>query len=185
MATVNIRKHARFLCVVMAILLMLAAMTGCNSNPQPQTGPSNETQGGTEPPAASGGTEATAPLVTAPEDEPYVEPPTQPPVQVVMPEYEMSYSGDLADIISWEEAQEQGGLSFFVQIEGEKCPLFTLLLNQIQGELVTMKTNGAGEQIPVSFIMEQIPQGLSEENTRTFCVAQDLVNEIIASLVLK
>ncbi len=173
-----IKKYrSRILCLILATLLTAAVMTGCSSDPQPQTGPSNETQGGTKPP------EPSVPLVTAPEEEPYTEPPTAPPVQVVMPEYEMSYAGEMADIISWES--ESDGLAFYVQIEGGKYRLFTLLLNQIEGELVTMKENTEGEQIPVSFLMEPVPEELSRENTQIFCLAQDLVNDMIASLTLK
>ncbi len=173
-----IKKYfSRILCLILAVLLAAAVMTGCSSTPQPQTGPGNETQGGTNPP------EPSVPLVTAPEEEPYVEPPTAPPVQVVMPEYEMSYAGEMADIISWET--ESNGLAFYVEIEGDQYRLFTLLLNQIEGELVTMKENSKGEQIPVSFWMEPVPEGLSQENTQTFCMAQDLVNDMLASLTLK
>ncbi len=180
------KKIKTVICLMLAMLLSIAALSGCNA--QPKTGPSNETQGGTEPPigtAPTTPTEPTAPLVTAPEDEPYVEPPTAPPVEVKLPSYEMSYSGDMAEIISWDEDHTTGKLSFFVQIEGARLPIFTVLIDQITGENVYVKQNGKGEDVYVSYVMEAMPEGLSEENQRIFGTAQELVNDINASLVLK
>ncbi|MBQ8910745.1 MAG: hypothetical protein IJY91_06885 [Oscillospiraceae bacterium] len=177
-------KYIKVLCLLMAMALLFA---GCGK-PQAQTGPANETQGGITPatdPTNGDPTEPSIPLNTAPEDEPYVEPPTQPPVQVVMPDYELSYSGEMAEVIFWEELAEESGLQFSVKLSSGNAVLFTLLLDQVEGELVTMKENTAGEQIPVSFLMEAVPEGLSEEDLQTYCVAQDKVNEILASLVLK
>lgn len=175
------RRNNKLLRAVLAAALLAAMLTGCGNA---QTGPSNETQGGTEPPAQSQ-PEPSTPLVTAPEDEPYIEQPTQPPVQVVMPEYELSYSGNMADVISWQELPEEGGLQFYVKLSTGDAALFTLLLDRMEGELVTMKENSAGEKVPVSFLMEEIPEDLSEEDKTAFCFAQDTVNEIIASLKLK
>lgn len=180
-----IRRYNRVLCVLLAASMMVAMMAGCSQKrPPEQTQPSNETQGGTEPPADTK-PEHSVPLNTAPEDEPYIEPPTQPPVQVVMPDYELSYSGEMADVISWEELTQERGLRFSVKLSTGNAVLFTLLLNQTEGELVTMKENTEGEQIPVSFLMEAVPEGLSEEDLQTYCLAQDKVNEIMASLILK
>ncbi len=180
-----IRRRIQIICVLLAASLMAAMMTGCNpKQPPEQTKPANETQGGTEP-SVDATPELSIPLNTAPEDEPYVEPPTQPPVQVVMPDYELSYSGEMADVIFWEELAEESGLRFSVKLSSGNAVLFTLLLDQVEGEFVTMKENTAGEQIPVSFLMEAVPEGLSEEDRQTYCLAQDKVNEIVASLALK
>ena len=72
-----------------------------------------------------------------------------------------------------------------MKLSGGNAALFTLLLNQSEGELVVMKENGAGEKIPVSFLMESMPDGLSEADQQAFCLAQDQVNDIIATLNLK
>ena len=180
-----IKRYKKILCLIMAMALMTAMMAGCSrKQPPEQTKPANETQGGTALPSDTK-PEHSVPPNTAPEDEPYIEPPTQPPVQVVMPDYELSYSGEMADVISWEELTQERGLRFSVKLSTGNAVLFTLLLDQTQGELVTMKENTEGEQIPVSFLMEAVPEGLSEEDLQTYCLAQDKVNEIMASLILK
>jgi len=180
-----IRRYTQVLCVLLAASLLVATMTGCSrKQPPEQTKPANETQGGTEPPAESQ-PEPSVPIYTEPGDEPYTEPPTQPPVKVVMPEYELSYSGPLADLIQWQEQPENGSLAFSVQLSTGNALLFTLLLDQAEGEIVIMKENGAGQKVPVSFQMAQAPESLSQEDRQTFLMAQDMVNEIIASLTLK
>ena len=48
-----------------------------------------------------------------------------------------------------------------------------------------MKENSAGEEIPVTFLMEAVPENLSDAEEITFCMAQETVNDVINSLVLK
>lgn len=165
------KKFCLFLCVILALSVL---MTACGNGDNPV----NET----ENPAQQ---EQSIPLVTAPEDEPYIEPPTAPPVQLRMPDYELSYCGDMADIISWEELEDAVGLQFYIAIGQEKLPLFSMHLNENQGDVVQMVTDSAGQSIPVSFQMEEIPEGISQEDERTFCMAQDLVNDIMQSLIIK
>lgn len=179
------KNHTRLLCGIVALSLVTAMAAGCGQNPEPSK-PAGETQITTQPaPQEQNPVQPSYPLVTEPEDPPYTEPPTEPPVKVVMPQYELTYSGELADVIFWEEQETAGSLRFSVKLSGGNAALFTLLLNQSEGELVVMKENGAGEKIPVSFLMEPMPDGLSEEDQQTFCLAQDQVNDIIASLSLK
>lgn len=170
------RKHTKMLCAVMAFAAL--TMTACES----QNGPANETQDETQITAQQ---ENSIPLVTAPEDEPYVEPPTVPPVQLKMPTYELTYSGEMAEIITWEELTDAVGLQFFVKVEDEKYPLFTMVLNKAEGDVVQVITNSDGESVTVAFLMEVVPENLSKENEKVFCLAQDTVNDIIDSLVLK
>ena len=179
------KKHTRLLCGIAALSLLAAMVTGCGQKPE-QSKPTGETQVTTQPaPQEQEPIQPSYPLVTEPEDPPYTEPPTEPPVQVVMPQYELTYSGELADVIFWEEQETAGSLRFSVKLSGGNAALFTLLLNQSEGELVVMKENGAGEKIPVSFLMESMPDGLSEADQQAFCLAQDQVNDIIATLTLK
>lgn len=111
--------------------------------------------------------------------------PTAPPVYVQLPEYEFSYSGELAEQITLEELTDQVGIRFHITLGQKKLPLFTLLLDQVQGDTVQMIENSKGEKIPVSFVMEAIPEGLTAQEEETFCMAQDLVNDVIASIRLK
>ncbi len=157
-----VSKFSLVLCALLAIALMAA---GCQKQPAEPTEPTGETQGG---PAAP------APLE-----------PTVAPVQVDMTEYEFSYAGEMAELISLEELTEENGLRFHIQLGNNKVPLFTLLWNQVQGDVVMMMENGAGQEIPVTFIMEEVPENLSQEDNKTFCMAQDIANDIMASLKLK
>ena len=181
------KNHTRLLCGIAALSLLAAMVTGCGQNDPPaQAKPAGEIQVTTQPdPQQQDPVQPSYPLVTEPEDPPYTEPPTEPPVQVVMPQYALAYSGELADVIFWEEQETAGSLRFSVKLSGGDAALFTLLLNRSEGELVVMKENGAGEKIPVSFLMEPMPDGLSEADQQAFCLAQDQVNDIIASLTLK
>lgn len=156
---------SKFSCVLCALLVIALMATGCQKQPAEPTEPTGETQGG---PAAP------APLE-----------PTVAPVQVDMPGYEFSYAGEMAELISLEELTEESGLRFHIQLSSGKIPLFTLLLNQVQGDVVLMMKNGAGQEIPVTFIMEEVPENLSQEDNKTFCMAQDIANDIMASLKLK
>ena len=175
------KNAVKILAGAMALMVVATAMAACNQATQPETEPAESilptqaVQNATEP-------EATLPL--EPEDAD-TQPPTQPPVEVEMPEYTLTYSGEMADIISYEEQSEDGGLKFYVTLGTGKTPIFTLYLNRIEGELVVMKENSAGEEIPVTFLMEAVPENLSAEEETTFCMAQETVNDIINSLLLK
>lgn len=200
------KRHIRFLCAVLIMVLMAAMVSGCKDKAQPETTAesSNVTQNGAQkPPEEPAVTEPNAtqpdatkpestdppggnpPEVTAPEEDPYIEPPTEPPVQVVMPDYELTYSGDMSEKIRYEELTGEAGLCFYVGLSSGEVKLFQILINEAKGDFVQMKENSAGEKIPVSFLMESIPEDLSEEDAHTFLMAQDLANDIVGSLVLK
>lgn len=173
------------LIVVLCLLLVICITAGCKNSGQPaaQTNPPGETQGGQVPLA-----EPTAGTTEPPAEAPTGEEGTDeivPPVQLVMPDYELTYAGTMADIITWEELTEEVGLCFYVELEGEKYPIFSMLLGKAQGDNVHVKKNGAGEEILITFLMEAEPEGLSEANGQTFCMAQDIVNDIANSLILK
>lgn len=183
------RKVKKVLGVILAVLMMASLLAGCGKTAQtPQQTQPAVTQGGGKAPSEPAETTVPGrnpPEVTAPEDEPYTEPPTEPPVQVVMPEYQLTYSGDMSEKIIYEELTEEVGLRFYVRLSSGQVPLFTLLIGDTKGDFVEMKENGAGEQIPVSFLMDGAPENISDEDKRAFLMAQDLANEIVASLILK
>ena len=166
------KKYKKLLCMGLVTVLLLGLAAGCGEKQPPEHAqPPSETQGSLQTPVTQ---------PTTPE-----EPAAEPPVKVVMPEYELSYSGPLANLISWQEQPENGGLQFSVKLSTGDAVLFTLLLNQAEGEIVIMKENGAGERIPISFRMAEAPENLNTEDRQLFLMAQDTVNEIIASLTLK
>lgn len=108
---------------------------------------------------------------------------TLPPVQIEMPDYKLTYSGEFQDVILVEEKED--ALIFTVKLSQTKAEIFTLLYNTDEGELVTVLEDAKGNRIPVAFQMAPIPENLSEEDEQLFCSAQEAVNEIVASLVLK
>lgn len=112
---------------------------------------------------------------------------TLPLVEISMPKYTLSYSGELKNVITVKETQAGNkiGLQFFVLLSQTEEPIFTLYYHSDQGELVTVLTDVKGNKIPVAFEMNTIPEGISEEDANLFYTAQDAVNEIVESLVLK
>lgn len=114
-----------------------------------------------------------------------VEPETEPPVQVDMPEYELTYSGALKDIIVMNIQDDESTLVFNVKISKGEAHIFTLRYNTDDGELVTVKEDKNGNRVPIAFEMASLPEDLNEEDQQIFFEAQDAVNEIVESLVLK
>ena len=108
---------------------------------------------------------------------------TLPPVQIEMPDYELTYSGEFQDVILVEKQENE--LVFTVKLSKTEAHIFTLRYNTDEGELVTVLEDADGNRIPVAFQMAQIPENLNKEDELLFCSAQEAVNEIVASLVLK
>ena len=111
--------------------------------------------------------------------------PTEAPVVVDMGAYEMTYSGELKDVIVMTELEGDAGLEFTVKLSKSEPVIFVMHYNSDQGELVTVLTDKAGERIPVAFEMAAIPDGLEETDESIFYAAQEAVNEIVESLKLK
>lgn len=110
-------------------------------------------------------------------------PTTLPPVQIDMPNYELAYSGEFKDLIMTEEQED--GLVFTVKLSQTEAVIFTLLYNTDEGDLVTVMEDANGDRISVAFRMSPIPENLGEQDEQLFCSAQEAVNEIVDSLVLK
>lgn len=152
----------KILSLVMVVLSVLL-LAGCAGEPEPETTPT------ILPTFEMVGTE----------------PETQPPVRITMPDYELTYSGELKDVIVVEEVPDQNGLKFTVKLSMGETHIFTLLYNSQEGDYVTVITDADGTKTPVAFLMEPIPEGLNDEDMNLFCTAQESVNEIVDSLVLK
>ena len=113
------------------------------------------------------------------------EPETKAPIQVKMPDYTFEYSGELAEAIVMEENKDTGDLEFYVNLTNGKAPLFTLCFGTDDGDFVTVIRDASDAPVPVAFQMETIPAGLEEADQELFYIAQDEVNAIAASIVLK
>ena len=159
--------YKKALCVGVALAAMMMLATGCSN------AKSNEAR----PQPAIGESWSGEQILNQTE--------TEPPVQVVMPEYEMTYSGVMSDLMRWEELTQETGLQFYIKLSNGEVPLFQMCINQSEGNIVVMKENGAGQKIPIAFRMHPAPEGISPDEKQIYGLAQELVNDIIASFTLK
>lgn len=179
----TMKQNRKLLSVALAVCMLTMALAGCGGTATNQTVPP-DTQPVTAP-ATQPTPEATDPITEpAPTDAGDTEP-TVPPVELSMPEYSLSYGGTMADVISWQEQTDPVGLQFYVDLSDGTYPIFTMLLNQAQGDTVHVKKNSTGEEVFITFLMEAVPEGMSAEDEQVFCMAQDIVNDIVDSLILK
>ena len=188
------------------LILMLAVMllpTGCGreeSAPAPTTAPT-ATAAATESPTVTPTETPTEspteiPTVPPPTEVPATPPPetqaptaeaTIEPVFVQTARYELTYSGTLAEYITYKEIEDtdQTDLAFRVELGKRSEPIFTLVLNSEEGDIVSMIDDASGGKIPVAFFMDELPPNLNPSEEDLFCRAQETVNEVIASIVLK
>ena len=110
---------------------------------------------------------------------------TLPPVAVEMPAYTLTYSGELKDVLILKQLEGENALEFKVKLSKTEAHIFTLQYNSTDGDFVTVLEDKAGEKIPVAFQMAELPEDLTEEDKNLFLTAQEAVNEIAASLVVK
>ena len=151
--------------VVLLILILLLSVTACSERIEPVQEADYQSADDLE--------------FAQPEEE------LLPPVEIKMPAYELTYAGELKDVILTKETDDGAGLAFSVKLSSGEVPIFTLRYNTDEGELVTVLENAEGERIPVAFEMAVMPEDLREEDANTFYAAQEAVNDIVASLKLK
>lgn len=152
--------------VLLAVLFLMAVVlcTACSANQEIKN---------TEPPVESY------------DDSVEAMPEPEPPVEVEMPDYKLTYSGAYKDIITMHELEGENALEFKVKLSKGEVHIFTLRYNMSEGELVTVKEDKQGNRVPVAFEMAPLPENLSEQDKNVFFEAQDAVNEIVDSLVLR
>ena len=114
-----------------------------------------------------------------------VEEETVAPILVTMPDYEFTYSGDMADVISINERDGSNELEFVVKTSQAEYTIFVLRINAEEGDLVEFIPDAKGNKIPVAFDMTELPEGLSDDDQFLFYQAQERVNDIVASIKLK
>ena len=172
--------------LMVLVLLMLMSFAACGS-PKEQPVAESIASETTDAAQTTDPTQESSDVVLPFVDEDELIPETEPPVEISMPEYELTYSGVLKDVIVVEELNDLDpkGLKFTVTLTESQEHIFTMFFNTDQGDLVTVLTDTEGNRIPVAFQMAVIPEGLSEADEQTFYMAQEAVNEIVASLTLK
>lgn len=127
-------------------------------------------------------TEATYPDFGAMEE---VSNETLPPVKIEMPDFELTYSGELENVIHVQQIESENVLVFTVRLSNADEEIFTMRYHSDEGDLVTVLDDTQGNRVPVAFLMASIPENLSQEDEQLFYTAQEAVNEIVDSLVLK
>ena len=127
-------------------------------------------------------TEATYPDFGAMEE---VSNETLPPVKIEMPDFELTYSGELENVIHVQQIESENVLVFTVRLSNADEEIFTMRYHSDEGDLVTVLEDTQGNRVPVAFLMASVPENLSQEDEQLFYTAQEAVNEIVDSLVLK
>ena len=127
-------------------------------------------------------TEATYPDFGAMEE---VSTETLPPVKIEMPDFELTYSGELENVIHVQQIESENVLVFTVRLSNADEEIFTMRYHSDEGDLVTVLDDTQGNRVPVAFLMASVPENLSQEDEQLFYTAQEAVNEIVDSLVLK
>lgn len=172
------KKLTKLLINVLLCTLVLCVLTGC-AGKESAAAPEAPTEVETEDQQAL---EAIQPYL---EERQALEPTPMPKVEIKMPEYEMAYAGEMQDVILTETLSDANGIKFSVKLSDSEAHIFTMLYNTYDGELVTVLKDANGNQVPVAFMMPSIPEGLSTEDEYLFYTAQEAVNDIVSSLVLK
>ena len=174
--------------VIVLLILILPGALKREVPPQPTaTAAPTQTPAATAAPTQAPTAEPTAAPLEVPETQPPNAEITAGSVLVATTEYELSYSGSMADIISYNEIPETPltDLAFHVRMGERSEKIFTLAINSEEGDIISMMADPSGNEIPVAFIMDELPPGLTPEEEDIFCRAQETVNEILSSIVLR
>ena len=108
-------------------------------------------------------------------------------VRMEILDYEFTISAQLAERISCREIVDSEVLDVevYTKLSGQEYTLFTIVFNSVEGDIVHMLDSTEGERIPVAFVMNTLPEGLSDEGASEFYIAQSAVNDVISSLKTK
>lgn len=114
-------------------------------------------------------------------------PPTDPVVNVNVADCHFSYTSSFPQKIFYEELAEteENDVKFYIEANGETYTVFTFILNSREGDIVQILTDPEGNQIPVACTMNALPENLPEEYVGEFYAAQEMVNEVLASAVIR
>lgn len=185
------KRQPPILLIIILFAAILAAAVWYFTGSGPDKVPTESSPAATQEPAVTEATAATeTPSVTqtsTAEAQPTRAAEAENPQQVATDAFELTYSGPMADKITTKviEETEANDMAFSVTIAGKEYLLFTLVLNSSDGDLVTVLTDASGNKVPVAFTIEPIPTKLSAEDQRSYADAQEAVNEIVSSLILK
>ena len=103
---------------------------------------------------------------------------------IVTDAYELTYSARWKDQIQV-APDEDGNVTFLVTIGSRQYPLFSLVYDNSGGDYVITLSNARGTRVNLSFYMAGVPESLDAQERRTFSRAQEAVNEIAKTIVLR
>lgn len=98
--------------------------------------------------------------------------------------YELAFDAQLAEMVFYREIPDtaEDDLEFYTKINNQEYAIFTLVFNAAEGDIVQMIDDAQGNKIPVAFMMNTLPNGITEEAANNFYIAQGAVNEVVASI---
>lgn len=99
--------------------------------------------------------------------------------------YEFTYPEGMIDVIRVAEGEGTGNLEFFAALTSGEQKIFDMKYDSTSGNFTVEFEKSGGKKILVSFVMYGVPETLDESDKMTFCAAQEAVNDVVATLVLK
>jgi len=166
--------------VIVAIAVVLIVAKPDQSAEDPTTGATTETT-----------TETTAEPTTPEQTE---EPVVDETVQTTAPEtvqveilgYEFTLNAQIAEKVFCRELADtaETDVEVYTKLGEQEYTLFTMIFNSTEGDIVHMLGN-AEEKLPIAFMMNELPEGLSDEEAAQFYMAQGAVNDIMGSIKAK
>lgn len=85
-------------------------------------------------------------------------------------------------VITAVNQEDMAELNFGARLNGAEYPLFTVSFGGEGIPLGTLTLEGALPQVPVSVQIHEIDPNLDEEYTSSFFAAQEIINDVLASL---
>ena len=176
--------------VILVIIALVVVLVTTKQNP-----PTNDptTVATTEATTAETTTEATVETTvesTEPQQTEEIVVPTEETIAFVTVEifnYEFTLNEQLAQTVSFRELADTDALDAeaYTKLGDREYTLFTIIFQSVEGDIVHMLGNAEGEKIPVAFVMNQLPEGLSDEEATEFYIAQGTVNDVMSSIKAK
>lgn len=165
--------------VIAAIVLVLILAKPGQSPEDPTIGATTETT-----------TETTSETTTPAQTEEIVDQTVQTTapetVQVEILSYEFTLNTQIAEKVFCRELADTADtdVEVYTKLGEQEYTLFTMIFNSTEGDIVHM-LGDAEEKLPIAFVMNALPEGLSDEAAAEFYIAQGAVNDIMDSIKAK
>lgn len=170
MKSIN-KKSLKLILLVVIATIAICGLTGCTKQESAYVP--------TEAPTAT----PTVVIIEEPTPMPEV---TPAPVTVESESFRLTYSGLYAETVGCTELTDTSktDFEFTVIINENTYTLFKVVVGAEDGDIVSVMKGPDGVNTLVSFYMNTSPEGLEGDDASAFYIAQDVVNEVIDTLVL-